>query len=171
MAQRFKVIVSDRAKLMIGAHIKFIAQVSPSAARETKTGILAAIGIGAMLFGGLILYRAPGGELLHLSAGFFVGVTLVVGVVFLFILRLVYRAMRRKPASGAEGMIGMKVRVAEGTGQAHMAMVRGEYWKILPLDPHAKLKPGDEAEVVRVDSLTLYVKIITDGHVHMGGNE
>ncbi len=43
MAQRFKVIVSDRAKLMIGAHIKFIAQVSPSAARETKTGILAAI--------------------------------------------------------------------------------------------------------------------------------
>ena len=137
-------------------------------------GILAAIGIGAMLFGGLILYRAPGGELLHLSAGFFVGVTLVVGVVFLFVLRLIYRAMRRKPASGAEGMIGMKVRVADGTGSTPMAMVRGEYWKILPLDPHVKLEPGDEAEVVKVDSLTLYVKTvktIEDGHVHTGGNE
>jgi plasmid stabilization system protein ParE len=43
MAQRFKVIVADRAKLMLGAHIKFLAEVSPSAAREAKTRILAAI--------------------------------------------------------------------------------------------------------------------------------
>lgn len=132
-------------------------------------GILAAVGIGAMLFGGLILYRAPGGELLHLSAGFFVGVTLVVGVLFLFILRLIYRAMRRKPASGAEGMVGMKVRVADGTSR--MAMVRGEYWKILPLDPRVNLELGDEAEVVKVDSLTLYVKTAADEHAHTEGNE
>ena len=42
MAQ-YKVVVADRAKVMLGSHIKFLAQVSPPAARETKTRILAAI--------------------------------------------------------------------------------------------------------------------------------
>ena len=40
---RYKVIVADRAKVMLGAHIKFVAKVSPTAARETKSRILAAI--------------------------------------------------------------------------------------------------------------------------------
>ncbi|MDR1328924.1 MAG: type II toxin-antitoxin system RelE/ParE family toxin [Oscillospiraceae bacterium] len=40
---RYKVIVSDLAKTMLGAHIKFIAQINPSAARDTKARLLAAI--------------------------------------------------------------------------------------------------------------------------------
>ena len=40
---RYKVIVADRAKTMLGVHIKFLAQVSPSAARNTKTRLLATI--------------------------------------------------------------------------------------------------------------------------------
>jgi len=42
MAQ-YKVVVSDRAKTMLGTHIKFIAQVSPVAARDTKTRLLNSI--------------------------------------------------------------------------------------------------------------------------------
>ena len=42
MAQ-YKVIVADRARVMLGAHIKFLAKVSPAGAREAKTRILAAI--------------------------------------------------------------------------------------------------------------------------------
>jgi len=41
--KRYKVTVADRAKMMLGAHIKFLAQVNPSAARKTKTELLAAI--------------------------------------------------------------------------------------------------------------------------------
>jgi plasmid stabilization system protein ParE len=41
--ERYKVIVSNRAKTMLGAHIKFLTQASPTAARETKTRLLAAI--------------------------------------------------------------------------------------------------------------------------------
>ena len=37
------VTVADRAKSMLGAHVKFMAQISPSAAREVKTRLLAAI--------------------------------------------------------------------------------------------------------------------------------
>jgi len=46
---RFNVIVAERAKTMLGAHIKFLAQVSPPAARNTKTRLLSAIrSLGSM---------------------------------------------------------------------------------------------------------------------------
>ena len=41
--QQYKVEVSDRAKTMLGAHAKFLAQKSPSAAREMKKKVLTAI--------------------------------------------------------------------------------------------------------------------------------
>ena len=41
--QRYKIIVSDRSKIMLGSHIKFIAQNSVSAARNTKSKVLTAI--------------------------------------------------------------------------------------------------------------------------------
>lgn len=120
-------------------------------------GILTVTGIGAMLFGGLILYRAPGGELLHLSASFVVGVTLVIGILFLIILRLTYKALRQKPVSGQEGMIGRKIRITEKTDKSMMTFVHGEYWRVLPIDPLTDLEVGDEAEIVKVESLMLYV--------------
>ena len=40
---KYKVVVADRAKAMLGAHVKFLAQVSPNAARDVKIRILAAI--------------------------------------------------------------------------------------------------------------------------------
>ena len=42
MAQ-YEVIVSDRAKIMLGAHIKFIAQLNPATARDVKINLLSAI--------------------------------------------------------------------------------------------------------------------------------
>ena len=41
--EQHKVIVADRAKTMIGKHIKFLAQVNPAAARDTKKRLLTAI--------------------------------------------------------------------------------------------------------------------------------
>ena len=41
--QRYKIEISDRAKTMLGAHAKFLAQKSPSAAREMKVKMLKAI--------------------------------------------------------------------------------------------------------------------------------
>ena len=41
--QRYKVEISDRAKTMLGAHIKFLAQKSPSVARDLKVKVLTAI--------------------------------------------------------------------------------------------------------------------------------
>ena len=41
--QKYKVEVSARAKNMLGAHVRFLAQKSPSAARDMKTRLLKAI--------------------------------------------------------------------------------------------------------------------------------
>jgi len=41
--QQYRIEVSDRAKTMLGTHAKFLAQKSPSAAREMKVKILTAI--------------------------------------------------------------------------------------------------------------------------------
>ena len=41
--QQYNVDVSDRAKNMLGAHVKFLAQKSPSAARDMKDKIITAI--------------------------------------------------------------------------------------------------------------------------------
>ncbi len=41
--KKYKVIISDRAKAMLGTHIRFISQVNKQAATEKKRDIMAAI--------------------------------------------------------------------------------------------------------------------------------
>jgi plasmid stabilization system protein ParE len=40
---RYKVLVSDRARHMLAAHVHFLAEKSPEAARRTKNELMAAI--------------------------------------------------------------------------------------------------------------------------------
>ena len=40
---QYKVIVADKARMMSGSHIRFLAQENPSAARKTKANLLEAI--------------------------------------------------------------------------------------------------------------------------------
>lgn len=41
--RKYRVIVSDRAKRMLGAHIRFLAKVNPEAARAKKNELVKAI--------------------------------------------------------------------------------------------------------------------------------
>ncbi|MGN1098505.1 MAG: type II toxin-antitoxin system RelE/ParE family toxin [Clostridia bacterium] len=43
MAEKYKVIVSDKAKRMLGEHIRFMAQVDKKAAKNTEKRIIAAL--------------------------------------------------------------------------------------------------------------------------------
>jgi membrane-bound serine protease (ClpP class) len=122
------------------------------------TVLISLAGLCAMLFGGIMLYRAPGAELLNVSVGFVVGVTLVMGVMLLVVLSLVYRALRLSATSGPNALKGEIARVLIGSDDSTMVFVHGEYWKALPIEPYLILSQGDEVEVIRVESLTLYVK-------------
>jgi len=41
--KKYAVVVSDRAKRMLGAHVRFIARVDKAAAQETKKRLMAAL--------------------------------------------------------------------------------------------------------------------------------
>lgn len=122
-------------------------------------GIVSTAGVASMVLGGLILFRAPGGELLHISPVFVLATSLVIGLIFLFVLRLAVKALRGRPETGSEGMVGERGIVIDDKQGRTMAVVMGEYWRVVASDPAAKLAIGDEVVVVKVDGLTLYVKI------------
>jgi membrane-bound serine protease (ClpP class) len=121
-------------------------------------GLLAAAGIGVMLFGGLMLFRAPGGELLRVSSGFVVGVTLAKGVLILIVAFLAYKALSLRPVSGKEGMKGERAVILPREGGALMVFIHGEYWRVEPIEPYLDLSTGDEVEVMKIESTKLYVK-------------
>ena len=121
-------------------------------------GILAVPGIAAMLIGGFLMFRTPGGAFLNVSAGFIFGVTLVTGVLTFAILRMIYKAARQKPASGMDGLIGERAVIIGKSGGVDMAMIHGEYWRVSCDGTYKDLSAGDEVEVLEVSSMTLRVK-------------
>ena len=123
-------------------------------------GILIVIGLATMLFGGLILFQAPGGELLHQSVGLISGTTIAMAIVFFVIMRAIYKTLRMPSASGSEGMLGIKGRVIKNADLV-MVQVHGEYWNAVNVTGEP-LQIGQEVTVVAVDGLMLTVKIRTD---------
>ena len=123
-------------------------------------GLIALAGVGAMLFGGLMLFNAPGSELLEIPVAFISGVTITIGLFFLFIVRLVFKALRKRVTLGEDAIIGRRVTIIYSTDKNLMAMVHGEYWRVLPDDLQTELAVGDEVEIIKVESLILYVKLV-----------
>lgn len=123
-------------------------------------GILIVIGLATMLFGGLILFQAPGGELLHQSVGLISGTTIAVAIVFFVIMRAIYKTLRMPSASGSEGMIGIKGRVIKN-GDLVMVQVHGEYWNALNAAGEP-LQIGQQVKVVAVEGLTLKVEVLSE---------
>jgi membrane-bound serine protease (ClpP class) len=75
---------------------------------------------------------------------------------FLFALGAVLKAMRKKPTTGKEGLIGtigkavININSTEGK-----VFIRGEYWNAVSDN---KIKKDTEVEVVEVDGLKIKVK-------------
>lgn len=84
-----------------------------------------------------------------------IGGTVAVSLGFsLIVLRLAWRAQRRKVVTGIEQMIGAPGKVLRwGGGKGHVA-VHGERWRAVGPD---SLTPGSSIRVLRLDGLTLTV--------------
>mgnify|MGYP001412358822 FL=1 len=82
----------------------------------------------------------------------------VIGVAALFSLVTVgmgLKALRRKPATGREELVGL-IGTAKTTVSPHGQLaIHGELWDAISEIP---LHPGEQARVTRVDGLTLHVK-------------
>jgi membrane-bound serine protease (ClpP class) len=91
-------------------------------------GALTVGGIISMVIGSLMLFESPE-PMLRLSLYLILPAVIVTALFFSVTFSLVYRAHRRKPVTGSEGLVGLEGRAAsEVTPEGGTVMVRGEVW-------------------------------------------
>ena len=81
----------------------------------------------------------------------------VIGLAAAFSLLIVgmgVSAMRRKPMTGSEGMVGLIGTAKTALDPRGQLSIHGEIWQAVSDRP---LKPGERAQVIKVEGLTLYV--------------
>jgi len=77
------------------------------------------------------------------------------GVLSFLLAWVVFRALRRRPTTGREGLIGEKGRALSTINGQGEVFVHGEIWKAMSGE---EIQKGDVIEVTRVDGLVLKVR-------------
>jgi membrane-bound serine protease (ClpP class) len=122
-------------------------------AKITSHGLLAALGIAAMVFGSLILVDSPLPEL-RVRPSTAVGITLPFAVITIFLMRLVILAHRNKSVTGEEGLIsetGVALTDIDVEGKVR---VHGEIWQASSETPIAA---GEPVKVLTVEGMRVRV--------------
>ena len=123
-------------------------------------GILSVFGAAALLVGGLVLFRAPGGELMRFSYEMMVGAVLALAVFFVLAAWLVVRSLRKRATSGKEGLVGAAGDVVQALLPEGMIRCHGEFWRART-ESGENLSVGSRVEVVRAEGLTLVVRTVS----------
>jgi len=136
--------------LLIVALVLFIADLF-----APTHGVLTFGGILAFFLGALMLFsRAEPG--FRLSLAYIVPATVVLALFFLFVVGAGLRAQSLPIRAGKETMLGKVAQaVARITSSGGKIFVEGEYWNAVSDVP---IEPGQPAEIVAIDGLTLKVK-------------
>jgi len=109
--------------LIIIGLILFILEV-----KVTSYGMLTIGGIVSMVLGSLMLFESPL-PFLKLSLSVIIPAAIVTALFFVLTFRLAYKAYKRKPVTGAEGLIGMEgIAKTDITPSGGMVVVHGEFW-------------------------------------------
>jgi len=123
-------------------------------ASVTSYGLLAIGGIVSMLIGSVMLIKTDA-EFLRISWSVILPVVTTAALFAFLIVGLGMKAMRRRPVTGREEMVGLVGVVKTALAPQGQLAVHGELWEAVSDQP---LRPGDEAEVTAVDGLRLRVK-------------
>jgi membrane-bound serine protease (ClpP class) len=135
--------------LIILGVILFIAEVT-----VVSHGILTLGGIAAMILGSLMLIDSPA-PFLQISLSAILGVTAATTAFFVFAIGAVFRAHRRQPATGREGLIGQAGVARTRLNPDGLIFIRGEIWNATCPEG---AEPGEQVEVTSVAGLKLKVK-------------
>jgi membrane-bound serine protease (ClpP class) len=123
-------------------------------ATVTSYGLLAIGGVISMLLGSLMLIKTDA-EFYQLSWGVILPVIGLAAAFSLFIVGMGVSAMRRKPVTGTEEMVGLIGTAKTALDPRGQLSIHGEIWQAVSDQP---LKPGERAQVTKVEGLTLYVR-------------
>lgn len=135
--------------LIILGVILFIAEVM-----VVSHGILTIGGIAAMILGSLMLIDSPA-PFLQISLSAILGVTAATTAFFVFAIGAVFRAHRRQPATGREGLVGQAGVARTRLNPDGLIFIRGEIWNATCAEG---AEPGEQVQVTAVAGLKLKVK-------------
>lgn len=121
----------------------------------TSYGLLTLGGIVCFVLGSLMLIDTEN-PLFKLSFSVVIPVTLVTALFFAFLLRLAYKAHKRKPVTGIEELIGLRgIAKTNINNRGGMVMVHGELWQAIS---DKEIMHDEEVIVEEVRGLTLKVR-------------
>jgi membrane-bound serine protease (ClpP class) len=119
-------------------------------------GVIGIGGVIAFILGSILLFDANDPNY-HVTFSLIVAMGIVTAGFFFTLLTMVLRVHKKKVVTGKEGLIGAKGTVVSIMNKQIVVRVLGELW-----DAHATELPypGQEIIVIRVQGLTLDIKII-----------
>ena len=117
-------------------------------------GILAIGGVVSLVLGSLILMGSDAG-MVRISLSVIGTVVVATVAFFAFVLAAAYRAQRRKPITGLQGLLGERGTAITALGPKGQVFVHGEYWAAEAEEP---IETGAAVVVDRVEGLLLRVK-------------
>lgn len=118
-------------------------------------GVLTIGGIISMVIGSLMLFESPE-PMFKLSLYLILPVVIFTAIFFTATFSLAYKAYRRRPVTGSEGLVGQEGRASSDiTADGGTVKVRGEIWSAYSDET---IKKGEAVSVVSVSGLTIKVK-------------
>ena len=135
--------------LILLAVIFFIAEI-----KVQSFGLLAVGGIISLLLGSMMLFESPNPEL-RLSWKVLIPTVALASSFFLVTAGLAFKAYRKKPATGSEGLIGMEGIAETDITPDGKVFVHGENWNAWSDEVIVR---GEKVTVLEVKGLTLKVR-------------
>jgi membrane-bound serine protease (ClpP class) len=134
--------------LIILGIIMFILEI-----KIVSYGVLTIGGIIAMIIGSIMLFDTAG-PFIRLSLATILPAVFITVLFFTIAVRLTYKAWKRRPITGKEGLVGLEGVAMSDISDKGMAMVHGEYWKAFSDDT---IEKGDAVIVESVEGLRVKV--------------
>jgi len=116
-------------------------------------GVLTVGGIVSFIIGSLVLFNS---SYARVSISLVVTVGLATGAFFAFVVAKAVGAQRRRPTTGAEGLIGEIAIVRTALTPAGTVLIKGELWKAET--DGVTIERGRRVEVLRRDGFRLWVR-------------
>jgi len=120
----------------------------------TSFGLLTGGGIIALVLGALILF--PLGSPFSVDPWLIATLTIIIVLVFVFVLSRIIRAHRRQPATGREEFIGKTAVVKVALDPEGTVLFKGERWTAT--SDEGRVKPGEEVVITKYEDLKLRVR-------------
>ena len=123
----------------------------------TSHGFLTAGGITSLVLGSILLFQSNSAlDMLSLSWQVIAVVALFTLLFFLFAIGMGIRAQRRKPTTGAQGLLGETGETITDLNPDGQVRLHGEIWNAIAIQP--EIKRGMKVVVVEVENLTVKVR-------------